>query len=198
MYASRINHIVIEVRPYMVENDLDRILEELARKLVGKGDEKSMKQEQVELDIVDVNSPHGIYIYDKEKDKWVLVRTEGEAFKPEEDGVYVIYFDNTRCPACRIYDLSWYPYIKLVGRNLENVKFIIILCSWFARNCESEAAKNSFKEYDVHASPTTYLLYVKNGEVVLKDKLEGSKPLDVLTKKIDEFLEKVREQEEKK
>ncbi len=192
------NSMVKEVRPYMVENDLEKILDELARKLVRSGDDKAVSKEKIELDIVDVNSPHGIYIYDKKKDKWVLVRTDGEAFKPKEDGVYVIYFDNTRCPACRIYDLSWYPYIKLVGKNLENVHFVIILCSWFARNCDSEAAKNSFKEYDVHASPTTYLLYVKNGEIVLKDKFEGSKSLDVLTKKIDEFLEKVKKLEEKK
>jgi hypothetical protein len=108
----------------------------------------------------------------------------------QRDGIYVIYFDNTRCPACRIYDLSWYAYIKLIGKNLENVYFVIILCEWFAHRCRSEAASKSFEHYKIHASPTTLLLYVKDGKIVLEDRFEGAKTIDYLASRIEEFIRK--------
>ncbi len=160
---------------------LDRIAEKIAKR--GKGVEK-----RVMYDVVGVDSPHGIYVYDKEMDKWVLIRRDDGGFKPEEDGVYIIYFDNTMCPACRIYDLSWYPYVKLFGRLLEKTHFVIILCAWFAHKCDSEAAKRSFKDYNIHASPTTLLLCIKNGEVKREERIEGVKKLDYLVDSIGRFI----------
>lgn len=173
----------------MVDEELSKLLDRIAKRIIER---KSENVESLELDMVRVDSPNGIYIYDKKKDKWVLIRTGGGYYIPEKDGIYVIYFDNTRCPACRMYDLSWYTYIRLFGKDLEDVNFVIVLCDWFARKCRSEAAKKTFEHYDIHASPTTVLLYVKNGKVVLEDKFEGAKKLDYLASKIDEFTRKAR------
>ncbi len=145
---------------------------------------------KLELDTVKIDSPHGIYIYDPEKDKWILLEDTGKPFKPWKDGYYIIYFDNTKCPACRIYDLSWYVYVKLFGRNEKDTYYVVILCDWFAHQCRSEAARKSFKEYDIHASPTTMLLYVENGEIKKIEKVEGAKTLDKLAEIIAKFKEK--------
>ncbi len=173
----------------MSDEELLKILSRLAKKMMEEkrsSSETSVLKGEV-FDTVDVDSPHGIYIYDPGRDKWVLIRRSGDYFTPENDGIYIIYFDNTGCPACRIYDLSWYTYIKLIGRNLKNTYFVIILCGWFAGKCESEAAKKSFTHYNIHASPTTILQCVKDKKIILQDRFEGAKSLDYLVKKIDEF-----------
>lgn len=146
--------------------------------------------ESREYETIDPRSPHGIYIYDKEKDKWILLDLKQEYFKPRRDGVYVVYFDNTRCGACRIYDLYWFPYVKLIGSNLENVYFVIVLCEWFARNCSSKIASKTFQYYDIHASPTTLLLCIKNGEEVDREKIEGVKTMDKIAELVEEFMKK--------
>jgi len=112
-------------------------------------------------------------VYDRDTDTWVLVRTEGDPFKPDKDGIYVIYFDNTKCPACRRYDPIWFSYVRKYSAKDPKLNFVIVLCEWFARNCKSEAASKTFREYDVHASPTTIFLYVKNGKSVYNEKYEG-------------------------
>ena len=141
-------------------------------------------------DKVDVDCPHGIYVYDRGRDKWVYVDTSEEYFKPRADGIYVIYFDNTKCPACRIYDIHWFPYVSLLGSTFENVYYVIILCGWFARECRSRVASETFKKYDVHASPTTLLLCVKNGEIIDREKVEGVKTMDKLANIVEEFMKK--------
>ncbi|MET1159871.1 MAG: hypothetical protein ABWW65_02820 [Thermoprotei archaeon] len=139
---------------------------------------------------VDIDNPHGIYLYDKNSSKWLYIDPGTEYFKPRMDGIYVVYFDNTRCPACRVYDIHWFPYVTLIGSNLENVYFVIVLCEWFARNCRSSIASNTFKHYDIHASPTTLLLYVKNGEIADQEKVEGVKTMDKLASIVEEFARK--------
>lgn len=140
---------------------------------------------------VDVESPHGIYYYDKEKNEWVLVMRDNGILDPFlGDGYYVIYFDNTECPACRIYDLSWYSFIELFGKDYENINFMIVLCAWFARECDSKAASESFKKYEVKASPTTILWFVRNKEIIAVERREGSMSLNKLAKFIDEFIKK--------
>jgi len=138
-------------------------------------------------DRVDPSSPHGVYVYNPNDSKWVYVEFEGEVLAPKRDGVFVIYFDNAKCPACRVYDLYWFPFVTLLGSTYKNTYYIVVLCEWFARNCNSQRASNTFKHYDVHASPTTLLLCVKNGVVVDKEKLEGVKTMDKLASSIEEF-----------
>ncbi len=165
------------------ERDIEELIEKKARELANKVEEYKR---------VDKDTPHGIYVYDPEKDVWRLLRREGEAFNPGElgDGAYVLYFDNTRCPACRKYDLHWYPFIETTGRGLKGYYFVIVLCEWFARNCKSPAAAATFKKFNVHASPTTILAYVKNGKKVYEEKYEGYLTLEELLKVVPGFTER--------
>ncbi len=177
----------------MSDRELESILSRLAERMLKSG-KKGLGERVVEkveeYEIVGPETPNGIYMYNPERRKWVLVARSGDAWSPREDGIYVIYFDNTRCPACRIYDLAWYMYVGLSQRS--DVHFVIVLCNWFARDCDSEAASKMFAKYNIHASPTTVLLCVRGGELVEIDRFEGAKSLQFLAKKVDEFAEKCR------
>lgn len=173
-------------RAAVTDNELQEIIDKMARKLLER------RPGRIELDIVGANAPHGIYMYDKKRGKWLLIKRSGGHYTPEKTGIHVIYFDNASCPACRVYDITWYTYIEMIGRKLDKTYFIIILCDWFAERCGSEAAKKSFQHYNIHASPTTLLLYIENGETIYSEKIEGARTLDYLALKIDEFMRKAR------
>jgi hypothetical protein len=70
------------------------------------------------------------------------------------------------------------------------VNYVIVLCDWFARECVSDAASGAFKKFDVHASPTTILLRVSNGEIKEKIETSGVKKIDELLKLITELTSK--------
>ncbi len=161
--------------------------DELIRSLAGSSDLSKLRR----YDEVGSESPHGLYVYERDSGKWVLTRVDGEGFKPVLDGYYVLYFDNAKCHACRSYDSEWFPYVREASKKLHDHYFIVILCEWFSRKCNSESASKSFKEYDVHASPTTYLLYVRNGSIAYKEKYEGRLNRDELRKVVGEFSVRV-------
>ncbi len=171
-----------------VDKELERLLQEKAMKLALKASEKKYYERVTE------NCPHGIYLYDPKTEKWEFIRSEGEPFRLGEfgDGVYVVYFDNTRCPACKKYDVHWYPYVKLYCRQTgcKDTRFVIILCEWFARNCRSEAASKSFREYGVVASPTTLVALVEEGKKVYEEKYEGYLTAEELEKVVGGFRER--------
>lgn len=174
---------------------LNRIASRMLReKSLGKGKAISKK---IELDIIGVDSPHGIYIYDRGEDKWVLSRSDGSPYVPVGNGFYVMYFDNTKCPACRIYDLAWYPATKILSNRFKDLNFIIILCEWFSSKCRSEAASRSFNNYSIHASPTTILLYVKNHRILREERFEGARDWSFLITKIKDFIRRCREENNK-
>jgi thiol-disulfide isomerase/thioredoxin len=156
----------------------------LIKALVGSGVDLSSLSR---FKVVSSESPHGVYVYDRVRGEWVLTLISGNAFKPPIDGYYIIYFDNSKCSACRAYDGTWFKYVEEVAKRLTNHYFIVILCEWFSRKCNSEAASNSFKEYDIHASPTTYLLYFRDGKVVYREKYEGRLNSNELIKIVEEF-----------
>ena len=85
------------------DKELSRILDDIARKIF---EEKIYKYK------ITVKNEHGVYI--KTRKGWVLYRKEGDPFKIGElgDKIYIIYFDNTRCPACRMFDPVWWSFIK--------------------------------------------------------------------------------------
>ncbi len=123
-----------------------------------------------EFRTIDRSCPHGVYLYVPERDLWRLVLINNDYWKPEGNGLYVIYFDNTKCPACRIYDNCWF---KLVKKKPENAKYVIVLCSWFSLDCSSKAALRTFEKYSIHASPTTLFVCKKNGKTLFAKKYEG-------------------------
>lgn len=167
-----------------MEDEVKAIIAKILEGLLKSYEERERKAVQgrvgLELEEVGVDSPHGVYMYDPGKKVWRLIAVEGGPFKPREDGIYVVYFDNTRCPACRIYDFAWYRFVEEESRRGNPPRFVIVLCDWFAHECRSDAAAASFRWYRVHASPTTLFLYVKNGEVVEEERREGALRLEEL------------------
>jgi hypothetical protein len=160
------------------DQELKEALEKVYRRVMREMREAKVKRR------VETTDPHGIYVYTGEG--WKLLRREGEPFRLGElgDGIYVVYFDNTRCPACRIYDREWYPFVE---KHRDEAHFVIVLCEWFARVCNSPAASRSFLEYRVRASPTTMFARVENGSVVEQVKREGALPgyeLDLILESI--------------
>ncbi|MEM1541389.1 MAG: hypothetical protein QW101_02545 [Ignisphaera sp.] len=126
------------------------------------------------LKIVNETSQNGIYLYDPKNSVWIFLRSDGDSYKPDKKGIYVLYFDNAKCSACRKYDNIWFPFVQNNANTKNNLYFVVILCNWFARDCTSKAASESFKHYDVHASPTTIVLYVdESGEIKYQEKYEG-------------------------
>lgn len=172
----------------MIEEDseLKRLLDKITWRIVSKRKgEKPLKVYRVK--VVKVDSPHGIYRYDRSSREWVLVDRDGDGFKPYKDGYYIIYFDNTKCAACRIYDLFWYPFVETIGRNLEGIEYIIVLCEWFARKCSSKSASNTFRKFEVHASPTTAFIEVRDLRIKRKELARGVLKIEDLINKTMEF-----------
>jgi hypothetical protein len=167
------------------------LLFSILRKLL-KAEEKpgpGKAQPGLEVEQVDVDSPHGIYRYSREKGRWILEWVDEDDFTQRlEPGNYVVYFDNAKCPACRVYDVYWYPFVKLIGDTYP-CTYLIALCNWFSRDCNSNAASRAFEKFEVHASPTTLIMSVDSEKRVARSrKIEGVKRMDELAKAIEEFL----------
>lgn len=178
-----------------IDKELEKIINKIARDLLKKkeNNKQSITRQVKPLErvkVVGVNSSHGVYVYNKKDRLWELILVDGDAFTPWKDGYWVIYFDNTKCPACRLYDLSWYVFVETIGRTMDDTEFIIILCDWFARECRSEAARKSFEKYDIHASPTTLLLKVLNGNIEKIEKIRGVKNVGELIDLVNRFRKK--------
>ncbi|MEZ0346309.1 MAG: hypothetical protein ABWK01_07150 [Infirmifilum sp.] len=121
-------------------------------------------------------TPNGVYIYSAEKGGWILLDQPW----PSDNGVYVIYFDNTRCPACRKFDKTWFSFVEKNAKQGKDAYFIIALCDWFARQCSAEPARKLFECFDVHVSPTVVFLVREDGRVKRSLKHEGVMTLDRL------------------
>ncbi len=147
------------------DNELTEIIERIARRLIRKEHKK-----QQYFKIVDASSPHGVYVYDKDKDLWLFC--EEPLNNVFSNGFYVIYFDNTECSACRKYDNIWFPTVKKF-KNAFPYTYTIILCGWFSNKCNSKNAAKLFDEHKIKASPTTLFIYIKNGNIVYEEKYEG-------------------------
>ncbi|MEM1640596.1 MAG: thioredoxin family protein [Acidilobaceae archaeon] len=132
------------------------------------------------IDMPSVGTPNGIYVFQESSKKWTLLRSEGEPFSIGElgEGVYFVYFDNTLCPACRAQDQHLLKVLLKYGSNSE-IKFVIILCDWFASTCTSQAAAETFRKYEVKASPTILIAKVKSNGMVI-ERLEGVRKDSVL------------------
>ena len=166
---------------------MEKDILEVLRKMFSTSIEKKKGIEGLELDRVEPDSPHGIYIYDFDKEKWMLKQVSGVFMIPWSDGYYIIYFDNGKCPACRSYDNYWFPFVKIFGKMFPEYNYVVVLCDWFARECFSEAASSAFIKFDVHSSPTTILLHIINGDIVRKKEVSGVKKLDELVNLVTEF-----------
>ncbi len=163
----------------MTSNESDREIQDILQKFLKKLLEKAQKREPSEgFKIIDSSSPNGIYVYDSSSRIWR--RIQCDKFSPWSDGLYIIYFDNTKCPACRKYDPTWFKFVEDTSSRDSDVHFVIVLCDWFARKCRAEEAASTFREFGVRASPTTVLIYVKDGKIIRREDIEGAVSYQVL------------------
>jgi len=134
-------------------------------------------------------SPNGVYVYDSKKRVWSILRREGEPFRIGElgKGVYIVYFDNLYCPACRSQDHHIYKLVTRYGSR-GDIFFVIVVCDWFADNCNSEAASKTFREYKVTASPTIIVAKVSD-EGVVEERREGVRTDNAIEYYIKKFME---------
>jgi len=116
-------------------------------------------------------APHGVYVYSVESRSWIPAGRSALL----GDGVYVIYFDNAKCGACRKFDDYWFPFVEEVAPE-GRATFVIVLCEWFAKRCSSDDARDLFKEFDVHVSPTVVFLRREGGKNAKVLKGEGVMP----------------------
>ncbi len=128
-------------------------------------------------DIITVEDPDGLYLY--ENGKWI--KKDVADFNK---GIHVVYFDNKDCLACRLFDMVWFPLVK--SNEWKDIKFWVVICSWFDKRCSDNLAKGLFKNYMVKASPTT--LIIKDGVVV--DTIRGFLKIGELKERIEGILKK--------
>jgi len=132
------------------------------------------------------SSPHGVYVW---RDGGWIASSRSAL---DGDDLYIIYFSNSECGACRVFDDVWYAFVEMVaGRSA--ARFAVVLCGWFTRNCSSEDAKSLFKEFDVHVSPTVAVLKRSKGKVEKLFKYEGLTSALTLTFTYANILSEKRE-----
>jgi len=145
------------------DSELTKILEKLAKKL------SKVKYREKCFERITSSSNHGIYVYERNVGKWFYSEDETNVLS---NGLYVVYFDNAECNACRRYDKVWFPVIESYGSEFPYT-YVIVLCGWFSNECRSKKASSLFNEFEIKASPTTLFLYIKNGKIVYDERYEG-------------------------
>jgi len=85
------------------------------------------------------------------------------------DGKVAIYFDNIKCPFCKVFNVIWAMLVE--DKDLSDVKFLRVVCTYFERECTHPEAKKAFAEFGVKRSPFVLLLVKKDGKIVAKEEL---------------------------
>jgi len=133
---------------------------------------------------------NGVFLF--KNGSWVKVNND--FWYPKEDGVYVVFFMNVRCPACKRYwNLAISKFLeKDITKFGNKLRIIYVKCDWFAKECRDETAKNTFLVYLVSASPTTIIIKVEKGKGIYAERYEGRLPYDKLIAIVQEFGERVK------
>lgn len=95
----------------------------------------------------------GVYVYENGKPVQV------ESLDLSE-GRFVVFFDNRKCAFCRIFDVMWDVLVK--DPTFKGVRFVKVVCSYFASDCSNEKAKSAYIEHEVWKSPTVLLIDASN------------------------------------
>ncbi len=152
-------------------SELSKLIDRIARKLTGTKREVRVEKAEVAVKEISPDISHGIYVFDVNKKVWVRLEDDNKSLEPKEDGVYVVYFNNTKCPACRVFDIIWNIFVS--NAKDTSIKYYSVVCKWFTHECESKGAKESFKKYNVKSSPTILIWKVRSGSIVFTEKIEG-------------------------
>ncbi|MEM0005801.1 MAG: hypothetical protein QXJ56_00860 [Ignisphaera sp.] len=116
---------------------------------------------------MDLPREDGIYIHDT---VWRGISVDGP-FVPEEDGIYVLYFRNSKCPGCKAFDETWSRFVEGV-RDL--YRFVVVQCTEFFTNCSSGDAVDTFLFYLVFETPQIVVIVVKDGMIIYLEREIGS------------------------
>ncbi|MEM1619916.1 MAG: protein disulfide isomerase family protein [Fervidicoccaceae archaeon] len=100
-------------------------------------------------------SSEGVYVLTESR--WTRVKLDGYFWSPPDNGGYIVYFNNLRCPACRAFDPTWEDFAKKYGR--ENFTLVEVVCTWFAISCSDPTARATFNAYSIYQSPTLMVIY---------------------------------------
>ncbi len=95
----------------------------------------------------------GVYKY--ESGEWIRV-----SVKELKGDTVIVYFDNIKCPFCRIFDPIWQSLAE--DEDLSGIVFYIVMCTFFHKNCRSIEAKNLYIKYRVTKSPTVLIIKRKD------------------------------------
>ena len=145
-------------------SDEEIILRRILRRLLSSGGDKTRSRPGP-------SSRHGLYVY--EQGAWRYAET-----LPGGDGArYALYFDNALCPACRLFDDTWFSFAEKLGGSLVPV---VVLCGWFSRNCSSPKSSRLFHEFNVSVSPTVVFARLEGGRLIEELRLEGVVTLELL------------------
>lgn len=107
---------------------------------------------------MEMPSGDGVYLYSG--GLWRRIRVDGP-FVPEADGVYLLYFRNSRCPGCRAFDGVWQNFISSYAS--EGASYALVQCRSFFVECDDEVASDSFIFYLVFETPQVVVVVVENG-----------------------------------
>lgn len=91
----------------------------------------------------------GIYVY--RGGEWVKT----DALEIPE-GLSLIYFDNLKCPFCKVFDVVWDTLVE--DPKLRGFNFIKVVCTFFENNCSNPASKRAFHEHGVDRSPMVLMV----------------------------------------
>ncbi len=124
----------------------------------------------------------GVYVYDH--GKWHRVAVDGP-FVPKENGVYVYYFRNKKCPGCKTFDSIWLKAVDKAGKEFHGVP-VIIQCTNFFIECGDESAKDTFILFLITVTPQVLVLVVENGELRFVEREYGSLDYNELMQFVNE------------
>ncbi len=114
-------------------------------------------------------SSHGVYVYDKVSEMWSPI----SGLRRTREGFSIVYFKNTKCSACREFDKYWTRFVENMSARYVDTDFYLVVCGWFAGDCNSKYAKALFQEYDIYASPSLLFLYNVGKSEKIVEKISG-------------------------
>jgi len=116
---------------------------------------------------------NGLYFFDSSTLNWLPLACEEVNLNLFFDGVNFVYFSNNFCPACRLFNLVWYPFVEEKFSKKDNIYFYVALCNWFTENCDSSCARSAFLYFNIKASPTIVII-IKLKDKIIKHYIEGN------------------------
>ncbi|AFZ70527.1 hypothetical protein Calag_0785 [Caldisphaera lagunensis DSM 15908] len=138
------------------------------------------------MDSNSIPNSNGFYFFDPKSFKWVIIACDETNLNYFHDGVNIIYFSNNLCPACKIFNLIWYPFVNNFSKT-KNTYFYVFVCEWFTEFCNSDCSRKGFIYFKIKASPTVVII-IKHKDKIVKKVIEGNVGIDILNEIVNESI----------